>query len=66
MVTPTEPIGSLPRPIRLIKPVSTGDRTDPTLDLRHEAAVRDTIAQLEATGSPVITDREQLRGGNWG
>jgi 5-methyltetrahydropteroyltriglutamate--homocysteine methyltransferase len=34
---------------------------DPRLDPLYDAAVRDTIAQFEATGSPVITDGEQTK-----
>ena len=34
---------------------------DPALDALYDAAVRDTIAQFEATGSPVITDGEQRK-----
>jgi 5-methyltetrahydropteroyltriglutamate--homocysteine methyltransferase len=32
---------------------------NPALEPFYEAAVRDTIGQFEATGSPVITDGEQ-------
>jgi len=59
---PTEPIGSIPRPAKLIEAVSAlGDGTDPRLDPLYDEAVRDTIQQLEATGSPVITDGEQRK-----
>ena len=34
---------------------------DPSLDPLYEQAVRDTIRQFEATGSPVITDGEQRK-----
>src|SRR3954471_12420572 len=61
MIIPTEPIGSIPRPLRLIEAVATGDGTDPRLDPLYEEAIRDTIARFEATGSPVITDGEQRK-----
>jgi 5-methyltetrahydropteroyltriglutamate--homocysteine methyltransferase len=58
---PTEPIGSIPRPIPLIEAVAAGSISDPALDPQYEAAVRDTIERFEATGSPVITDGEQRK-----
>ena len=61
MNIPTEPIGSIPRPIALIEAVEAGKISDPTLDPMYEAAVKDTIERLEATGSPVITDGEQRK-----
>ena len=62
MITiPTEPIGSIPRPLGLIDAVSKGDANDPALDPLYDAAIRDTIERFEATGSPVITDGEQRK-----
>jgi 5-methyltetrahydropteroyltriglutamate--homocysteine methyltransferase len=61
MMIPTEPIGSIPRPLRLIEAIATIDGTDPRLDPLYEAAIRDTIERFEATGSPVITDGEQRK-----
>lgn len=61
MEIPTEPIGSIPRPIPLIEAVAEGSVTDPDNDPLYEAAVRDTIERFEATGSPVITDGEQRK-----
>jgi 5-methyltetrahydropteroyltriglutamate--homocysteine methyltransferase len=58
---PTEPIGSLPRPLELIKAVALGESDDPRLDSLYDAAIRDTIDRFEATGSPVITDGEQRK-----
>lgn len=59
---PTEPIGSIPRPAALIEAVNAvGDGTDPSLDPLYDDAVRETIQQFEATGSPVITDGEQRK-----
>jgi 5-methyltetrahydropteroyltriglutamate--homocysteine methyltransferase len=61
MTIPTEPIGSIPRPLRLIEAAEAGDANDPALDPLYEEAIRDTIARFEATGSPVITDGEQRK-----
>jgi 5-methyltetrahydropteroyltriglutamate--homocysteine methyltransferase len=59
MAIPTEPIGSIPRPPELIEAV--GSLKGSGLDAIYEQAIRDTIAALEATGSPVITDGEQRK-----
>lgn len=62
MTIPTEPIGSIPRPIKLIKAIAdAGDYADPKLDPLYTEAIQDTIQQFEATGSPVITDGEQRK-----
>jgi 5-methyltetrahydropteroyltriglutamate--homocysteine methyltransferase len=62
MTIPTEPIGSIPRPPRLIETIAAaGNHTDPALDLLYEDAIRDTIERFEATGSAVITDGEQRK-----
>ncbi len=62
MITiPTEPIGSIPRPLGLIDAVAKCNSEDPALDPLYDAAIRDTIARFEATGSPVITDGEQRK-----
>src|SRR6266436_8072738 len=58
---PTEPIGSIPRPVELIDRVAKGDSEDPNLAPLYEDAVRDTIERFEATDSPVITDGEQRK-----
>jgi 5-methyltetrahydropteroyltriglutamate--homocysteine methyltransferase len=59
---PTEPIGSIPRPLALLEAIkSAGDGTAPALDAAYDKAVEDTIRQFEATGSPVITDGEQRK-----
>jgi 5-methyltetrahydropteroyltriglutamate--homocysteine methyltransferase len=62
MPLPTESIGSIPRPRELIDAVSAGGgvRTG-ELDRLYAHALQDTIEQLEATGSPVITDGEQTK-----
>ncbi len=59
---PTEPIGSIPRPLALIearKAFLAGQLARAELDALCEEAIRDTIQRFEATGSPVITDGEQ-------
>jgi 5-methyltetrahydropteroyltriglutamate--homocysteine methyltransferase len=62
MRIPTEPIGSIPRPTALIDAIAkTGDGTAPALDPLYADATRRTIAELEATGSPVISDGEQRK-----
>jgi 5-methyltetrahydropteroyltriglutamate--homocysteine methyltransferase len=61
MAIPTEPIGSIPRPIWLIEALAAPEATDEALDPLYDAAIRDTIARFEATGSPVITDGEQRK-----
>jgi 5-methyltetrahydropteroyltriglutamate--homocysteine methyltransferase len=62
MRIPTEPIGSIPRPLTLIAAIEkAGDYQDPGLDSLYEEAIRNTIEGFEATGSPVITDGEQRK-----
>ena len=62
MKIPTEPIGSIPRPVELIEAIAkAGDFTDPALDPLYEEAIRDTIQKFEASGSPIITDGEQRK-----
>ena len=61
MPIPTEPIGSIPRPLRLLDALASVDGNDPSLDPLYDDAVRDTIQRFEATGSPVITDGEQRK-----
>lgn len=61
MTIPTEPIGSIPRPLQLIEAAAATDGTDPRLEPLYEEAIRDTIERFEATGSPVVTDGEQRK-----
>lgn len=61
MEIPTEPIGSIPRPIELIEALQTTESDDPALEPLYQKAVRDTIERFEATGSPMITDGEQRK-----
>src|SRR5258708_34613031 len=58
---PTEPIGSIPRPIDLIERVAKSDSEDPNLAPLYEDASRDTIERFEATVSPIVTDGEQRK-----
>src|ERR1700716_2029983 len=58
---PTEPIGSIPRPVDLIEQVAMSDNEDPNLAPLYEDAIRDTIERFEAVGSPVVTDGEQRK-----
>jgi 5-methyltetrahydropteroyltriglutamate--homocysteine methyltransferase len=64
MSLPTEPIGSIPRTPALIhamqqQAAGTADQTE--FDRAADEAVRETIAALEATGSPIISDGEQTK-----
>src|SRR5260370_6905974 len=59
---PTEPIGSIPRPLDLIQSVAkSGGGEDPSLAPLYEDAIRETIERFESTGSPVVTDGEQRK-----
>ena len=64
MPIPTEPIGSIPRPPRLIQAARELEAAKITRD-EYEAivdeSIRDTLAQFESTGSPVVTDGEQAK-----
>jgi 5-methyltetrahydropteroyltriglutamate--homocysteine methyltransferase len=64
MPIPTEPIGSIPRTAELLSAMrahAAGTIPSEQLKAAEEAALRDTIARLEATGSPIITDGEQTK-----
>lgn len=64
MPIPTEPIGSIPRLSELVegmREVAAGRLPPEALEPLYEEAVRDTIARLEAAGSPVVTDGEQRK-----
>jgi methionine synthase II (cobalamin-independent) len=59
---PTEPVGSLPRPSKLQAAYAAYDAgriTKDQLDAEQDAAVRDSISRMEATGSPIVSDGEQ-------
>jgi 5-methyltetrahydropteroyltriglutamate--homocysteine methyltransferase len=61
MTIPTEPIGSIPRPSKLLDAIKQHGGLHPSLEPLYDEAVRETIEQFEATGSPVITDGEQRK-----
>ncbi len=64
MSIPTEPIGSIPRPVELIDTalaVQAGTASPAELEAMFDAAVRDTLAEFDATGSPVVSDGEQRK-----
>ncbi len=62
MPIPTEPVGSLPRPMKLqdtIAAYDDGSATHDDLLAEQEAACKDSIERMEATGSPIVSDGEQ-------
>ena len=62
MIIPTEPIGSIPRPAKLLailKRYRDGCDVLEQLEEAYDSALQDTIQRFEATDSPVITDGEQ-------
>jgi 5-methyltetrahydropteroyltriglutamate--homocysteine methyltransferase len=64
LTIPTEPIGSIPRPLALIEAARAFERGAigrAEIEPLYEEAIRDTVARFEATGSPVITDGEQRK-----
>ena len=64
MSIPTEPIGSIPRPQRLLdagQEYAAGRLPSEKYAQVAEEAVRATVEEFEATGSPVITDGEQTK-----
>src|SRR2546427_13117985 len=58
---PTEPIGSIPRPVDLIERIARSGSEDLGLEPLYEDAIRDTVERFEATGSPVVTHGEQRK-----
>lgn len=64
MSLPTEPIGSIPRTPALIHAMQqqAAEAIDKAaFDRAADEAIRETIAAMEATGSPVISDGEQTK-----
>src|ERR1700721_4502872 len=64
MPIPTEPIGSIPRPADLLAAMGAhagGKISAEQLKAAEESALWDTIARLEETGSPVISDGKQTK-----
>ena len=61
---PTEPIGSIPRSDELVAAMqgaAEGTVSADQLEALFDEAVRDTIARMEAAGSPIVTDGEQRK-----
>jgi methionine synthase II (cobalamin-independent) len=59
---PTEPVGSLPRPSSLqaaYADYDAGKISKDDLEREQDAAVKDSIERMEATGSPIVSDGEQ-------
>jgi methionine synthase II (cobalamin-independent) len=59
---PTENVGSLPRPAKLQEAYGkfdAGEIEESELEELQDAAAKDSIEQMEATGSPIVTDGEQ-------
>jgi methionine synthase II (cobalamin-independent) len=59
---PTEQVGSLPRPSTLqaaYAAYDAGTIARDALEAEQDAAVKESITKLEATGSPIISDGEQ-------
>ena len=61
MTIPTEPIGSIPRPLKLIEAIATRGVSALLLETLFDDASRDTIERFEATGSPVIAGDRRRR-----
>ncbi len=62
MPIPTEPVGSLPRPLKLQAAIADFDAGKISLsDLQkiQDAAADDSLHRMEATGSPINSDGEQ-------
>jgi methionine synthase II (cobalamin-independent) len=62
MPIPTELVGSLPRPMKLQDAYARYDEgqiSHEELLAEQDAAARDSIERLEATGEPIVTDGEQ-------
>lgn len=61
---PTEPVGSIPRPLELQETLiahSEGKVADEELNAVFDKIVRETIKRFEDTGSPVVSDGEQTK-----
>ena len=64
MKIPTEPVGSIPRPAYLLeamRALSSGQIDQSEFNKLTERSIKETIAEFEKTGSPVITDGEQSK-----
>jgi 5-methyltetrahydropteroyltriglutamate--homocysteine methyltransferase len=64
MAIPTEMIGSIPRPPRLLQTMAdftAGKASADVLEDAYGEALQDTVTQLARTGSPILTDGEQTK-----
>src|SRR4051794_3974465 len=61
MKIPTEPIGSIPRPLALIEAGKKKGSASGRLEPLYEQAILQTLREFEETGSPVVTDGEQRK-----
>jgi len=62
MPIPTENVGSLPRPTTLQEAIAaydSGSIAFEDLAAQQDAACKDSIQRMEATGSPIVSDGEQ-------
>lgn len=62
MPIPTENVGSLPRPMSLQKAIAAYDRGEITkeqLVAEQDAAAKDSVQRMEATGTTIVSDGEQ-------
>ncbi|CAN5821722.1 cobalamin-independent methionine synthase II family protein [soil metagenome] len=62
MSIPTENVGSLPRPARLQEAIAAYDAGSIGFDelaAEQDAACKDSIERMEATGAPLVSDGEQ-------
>ena len=62
MSIPTEPVGSLPRPMKLQEAIAdydAGKITKADLNVFQDEASVDSIKRMEATGAPIVSDGEQ-------
>ncbi len=62
MPIPTENVGSLPRPVILqaaLADYNAGKINHDQLTHEQDAACRDSITRMEATGAPIVSDGEQ-------
>ena len=59
MSIPTEPVGSLPRPMKLQEAIAdydAGKITKEDLKVEQDATCEDSIKRMEATGAPIVSD----------
>jgi methionine synthase II (cobalamin-independent) len=61
MTIPTEPIGSIPRLLKLLEAINRHGSSHPSLEPLYDETIQETIEQFEATGSPVVSDGEQRK-----